>query len=164
MEGFVYSSPSLLVDLFLNTGRGRLRTMPNPSDPTKKPFLPTTTKDDECNMFNPDNVCFLAGLCKKHDEFHGISIFNNSPLRLFTSNNVSCDKIGNVIKPPYRRWQSVRWFISLAAKLFDLTFHPLEVVSRWRDPQLQVSENYLDLTKWRSAILKSCRLTSRFFI
>ena len=28
------------------------------------------------------------------------------------------------------------------AKLFNLNFHPLEVVSRWRDPQLQVSENY----------------------
>ena len=29
----------------------------------------------------------------------------------------------------------------LAAKLFNLNFHPLEVVSRWRDPQFQVSEN-----------------------
>ena len=33
----------------------------------------------------------------------------------------------------------------LTAKLFNLNFHPLEVVSR--DPQLQVSENYSDLTK-----------------
>ena len=31
----------------------------------------------------------------------------------------------------------------LTAKLFNLNFHPLEVVSRWRDPQLQVSENYI---------------------
>ena len=38
----------------------------------------------------------------------------------------------------------------LTAKLFNLNFHPLEVVSRWRDPQLQVIENYSDLTKWRS--------------
>ena len=30
----------------------------------------------------------------------------------------------------------------LSAKLFNLNFHPLEVVSRWRDPQLQVSQNY----------------------
>ena len=30
----------------------------------------------------------------------------------------------------------------LTAKLINLNFHPLEVVSRWRDPQLQVSENY----------------------
>ena len=44
----------------------------------------------------------------------------------------------------------------LIAKLFNLNFHPLEVVSRWRDPQLQVSENYSDLTKWRSTIFKSC--------
>ena len=38
-------------------------------------------------------------------------------------------------------------FYLLTAKLFNLNFHPLEVVSRWRDPQLQVSENYSDLTK-----------------
>ena len=38
-------------------------------------------------------------------------------------------------------------FNLLIAKLFSLNFHPLEVVSRWRDPQLQVCENYLDLTK-----------------
>ena len=38
-------------------------------------------------------------------------------------------------------------FNSLTAKLFNLNFHPLEVDSRWRDPQLQVSENYSDLTK-----------------
>ena len=35
----------------------------------------------------------------------------------------------------------------LTAKLFNLNFHSLEVVSRWRDPQLQVSENYSDLAK-----------------
>ena len=32
-------------------------------------------------------------------------------------------------------------FNPLTFKLFDLNFHPPEVVSRWRDPQLQVSEN-----------------------
>ena len=41
-------------------------------------------------------------------------------------------------------------------------FHPLEVVSRWRDPQLQASENYSDLTKWRSTLFKSCWLMSHF--
>ena len=44
----------------------------------------------------------------------------------------------------------------LTAKLFNLNFHPLEVVSRSRDPQLQVSENYSDLTKWRSTVFKYC--------
>ena len=29
----------------------------------------------------------------------------------------------------------------LTAKLFNWNFYPLEVASRWRDPQLQVSEN-----------------------
>ena len=48
----------------------------------------------------------------------------------------------------------------LTAKLFNLNFHPLEIVSRWRDPQLQVSENYSDLTKWRSTVFKSCWLMS----
>ena len=51
---------------------------------------------------------------------------------------------------------------ALTAKLSNWNFHLLEVVSRWRDPQPQVSENYSDLTEWRSAILTSCRLTSRF--
>ena len=49
----------------------------------------------------------------------------------------------------------------LTAKLFNLNFHPLEVVSRWRDPQLQVSENYSDLTKWRSTLFKSFWLMSQ---
>ena len=34
-------------------------------------------------------------------------------------------------------------FNPLAAKLFNWNFHPLEVVIRWRDPQLQVTKNYL---------------------
>ena len=50
----------------------------------------------------------------------------------------------------------------LTAKLFNWDFHPLEVVSRWRDPQLQVSENYTDLRKWRPAIFKSRWLMSHF--
>ena len=37
----------------------------------------------------------------------------------------------------------------LTAKLFNMNFHPLQIVSRWRDPQLQVSENYSDFRKWR---------------
>ena len=50
----------------------------------------------------------------------------------------------------------------LTAKLFNSNFHPLKVVSRWRDPQLQVSENYSDLTKWRSSLFKSYWLMSHF--
>ena len=45
------------------------------------------------------------------------------------------------------------------AKLFNLNFY---LVSRWRDPQLQVSGNYLGLPKWGSTIFKSCWLVSRF--
>ena len=44
--------------------------------------------------------------------------------------------------------KTIQSFNPLTTKLFNLNFHPLEVVSRWRDPQLQVSENYSDLTKW----------------
>ena len=47
-------------------------------------------------------------------------------------------------------------FNPLTAKLFNLNFHPFEVVSRWRDPQLQVCENYSDLTKWRSSLFRYC--------
>ena len=50
----------------------------------------------------------------------------------------------------------------LTAKSFNLNFHPLEVVSRWRDPQLQVSKHYSDLTKSRSTLFKSCWLMSHF--
>ena len=39
------------------------------------------------------------------------------------------------------------FYFVLECLLFNLNFHPLEAVSRWRDSQLQVSENYLDLTK-----------------
>ena len=37
-------------------------------------------------------------------------------------------------------------FNSQIIQFFNLNFHPLEVVSRWRDPQHQVSENYSHLT------------------
>ena len=47
-------------------------------------------------------------------------------------------------------------FNILTAKLFNLNFHTFEIVSRWRDPQLQVSENFTDLTKWKSTLFKSC--------
>ena len=53
-------------------------------------------------------------------------------------------------------------FNPLTAKLFNMNFHPLEVVSRWRDPQLQVSEIYSDLRKWKSTVFKNCWLMSHF--
>ena len=53
-------------------------------------------------------------------------------------------------------------FNPFTAKLINFNFHPLEVVSRWRDPQLQVSKNYSHLTKWRSTLFKSCWLMSYF--
>ena len=62
----------------------------------------------------------------------------------------------------YLRGICCQRFNPLTAKLFNLNFHPLEVVSRWRDPQLQVSENYSDLTKWRSTVFNYCWLTSHF--
>ena len=63
-----------------------------------------------------------------------------------------------VDKPSQSMLKCILNFNLLTAKLFNLNFHPLEVVSRWRDPQLQVSENYSDLTKWRSTLVKCCRL------
>ena len=44
----------------------------------------------------------------------------------------------------------------LTAKSLNWNFHPLEGVSRRRDPQLQVSENRSDLITCRLTILKSC--------
>ena len=40
-------------------------------------------------------------------------------------------------------------------------FHQLEVVSRYRDTQLQLSENYPYLFNLRANICKSCRLKTR---
>ena len=40
-------------------------------------------------------------------------------------------------------------------KLINLNFHALEVVSRYRDPQLQVGENYKYLFILRSILCKS---------
>ena len=54
-------------------------------------------------------------------------------------------------------------FNPLTAKLFNLNFHPLEGCVR-RDPQLQVSKNYADLTKWRSTLFKSCWLMSHIIL
>ena len=41
------------------------------------------------------------------------------------------------------------------AKLIYLNFHPLEVVSRYRDPQLQVAEKYTYLFNLSTNISKS---------
>ena len=38
-------------------------------------------------------------------------------------------------------------FNPLTTKVFNWNLHSLEVVSRWRDPQLQVGENYSYLPK-----------------
>ena len=40
------------------------------------------------------------------------------------------------------------------AMLFNFNSHPLEAVSRYRDPQLQVGENYLHLSNWGTNIWK----------
>ena len=44
-------------------------------------------------------------------------------------------------KPEYR----YRRFNPLTAKLFSFNFYTLEIVFRWCDPQLQVSENYSEI-------------------
>ena len=48
------------------------------------------------------------------------------------------------------------------AKLMYLNFKPLEVVSRYRDPQLQVAENYSYLINLSTTICKSCCLDTHF--
>ena len=61
-------------------------------------------------------------------------------------------------------YKLIQRFNPLTAKLSNLNFHPLEVVSRWRDPQLQVSENNSNLTKWRSKVFKYSWLMSHFIL
>ena len=48
------------------------------------------------------------------------------------------------------------------AKLSYLNFHPLKVVSRYREPQLQVGENYSYLFNLRSNICKYWCLDTDF--
>ena len=48
------------------------------------------------------------------------------------------------------------------AKLIYFNFHPLEVVSRYRDPQLQVAENYSYLFNLRTNVFKSGCLNTNF--
>ena len=43
------------------------------------------------------------------------------------------------------------------AKLIYLNFQPLKVVSRYRDPQLQMAENYSFSLNLRPNILKMCQ-------
>ena len=53
--------------------------------------------------------------------------------------------------------------VKLAELMFEI-FHSLEVVSRYRDPQLQVCENYYYLFNLRSKIYKSWCLSAKFFM
>ena len=71
-------------------------------------------------------------------------------------NSCSVSAVSGVFNPFYQQTNP------LTAKLSNLNFHSLEVVNRVSDPQLQVSENYSDLTKWRSTLLNSCWLMSHF--
>ena len=47
----------------------------------------------------------------------------------------------------------INWILA-RDPLFYLNFHPLAVVSRYRDPQLQVSENYYYLFNLRPTVFK----------
>ena len=49
-------------------------------------------------------------------------------------------------------------------KLFNWNFYSLEVVSRCRDPQLQVSENYSDLTNWRVNDIEILLICATFYL
>ena len=91
---------------------------------------------------------------------HGRSSFIGLIHRSPTQQIISTHPL--LIKLIYHQPADVTRVNPLPANLFKSNFHSLEVVSRWRDPQLQVSGNYSDLTKWRSTIYKSCWLMSRF--
>ena len=47
---------------------------------------------------------------------------------------------------------------------FNWSFRSLEVVSRWRDPQLQVSENYSYLIRWKLTIFQILLIDVTFHI
>ena len=63
-------------------------------------------------------------------------------------------------RPIYIRFQT--FSNPLPNKLSYPIFHPLEVVSRYRDPQLQVGENHSYFFNLRQHICKSCCLNTHF--
>ena len=77
-----------------------------------------------------------------------------------SSKTPKCIKLSHFFRAAKGCFDASWGFNPLTAKLCNFNFHSLEVGSRWRDPQLQVSENYSDLTKWRSTLLKSYWLMS----
>ena len=60
----------------------------------------------------------------------------------------------------YRESQRVNPSI---AKFFILNFHSLKAVSRSRDPQLQVDENDLDLSNYRSRVFFKFYIYKAYF-
>ena len=124
---------------------------------TSAPFgspLPTVFQDDVCTKFLSDQFPVNG--------FDIVTWCEAISHRCFSSIQRGYFYCGNhcqVMKYALRSSHTVN---PLTAKLFNLNFHPLEVVSRWRDPQLQESENYSDLTKWRSTAVKYCWLMSYF--
>ena len=58
--------------------------------------------------------------------------------------------------------QFISVFLPYPAKSIYLNFHPYEAVSRYRDPQLQVSENYSYLFSLSANICQSCCLDTHF--
>ena len=93
--------------------------------------------------------------------FHAIIPFKFSPLEVVSRYRDPRPQVRKKTIFNFRTNVSKFWWINtylilkgsdlkpFNRQLFNLNFHPLEVVSRWRDPQLQMSENYSDLTKWR---------------
>ena len=68
---------------------------------------------------------------------------------------LQCVNRNNLCK--YTNLQNVAICSDLTLKALNnnLNFHPLEVVPRYRDPQLQVGENYSYLVNFRPNICKS---------
>ena len=101
------------------------------------------------------SVCFVKRVV--NDQHLTLTIFTWSDIYV-----TYCDVQTKPTKKTFFTSLQTKILNPLTAKLSNLNFHPLEVVSRWRDPQLQVSENYSDLTKWRSTVFKFCWLNKKW--
>ena len=140
------------------------------------PSLISSEQYDRCKRLKMLEIHFwdlpLAGLSAGRrrvvDKLYGSWDPIHLPCRIFDGVAVAgAGKQSNKTENRYRKFwyfipESILTLSPLTAKLFNLNFHPLEAVPRWRDPQLQVSENYSDLTKWRSTLFKYCWLMSHF--
>ena len=100
-------------------------------------------------------VAFLGAWWRGERSFDMLTYQYTTTLhpQLFLNNLVASTGNSKLLLPSFNPY---------SAKLHNLNFHPLKVVSRYRDPQLQVGENLSYLFNLRQNICNYCCLNTYF--